>query len=587
INSYLTQKDLSIVQQFSLSGGSTYLLKIPKGGYSIDYANELYLSGLVNYSEPNLFFTNLLQDDPNDPYFPQQWSHRNTGNNIPGGIPGVAGCDMRTDSAWLYTMGDPSVIVAMVDTGIDTLHEDLSSRIIHGLSLDTYNNLPYSWDDNNHGTSTAGIVAAVGNNNLGVTGVAPLSRIFGVKIFNASGYTSSDAIINGLIASWQRGAWVSSNSWGGGSPIAAADNALQDGVNFGRNGKGILWSFATGNENNSAISWPSTNQNVISVGGLSPCNQRKSTSSCDNEWWWGANYGTGLEIVAPAVKIYTTDRTGYPGYSSGNYVSDFNGTSSATPNVSGVCALVLAVDSNLTWDIVRERICETADKIGSYTYNQPGQLGLGEWNAEMGYGKINAYKVVKLTYESIPVEMTSFTAYLVNDEVVINWSTATETNNRGYEIERKSYGQTTWEKIGYIEGSGTTTESKAYSFKDDCVNTGTYSYRLKQFDFDGTVSYSREITLNVKLPLEYSLLQNYPNPFNPSTKIKYSVPENSNVKISVFNTLGEKVAELVNQQKNAGTYEVDFNAANLSSGLYFYRLEAGNKVFTKKMMLIK
>ncbi|HSD63703.1 MAG TPA: hypothetical protein VLB50_07885, partial [Ignavibacteriaceae bacterium] len=117
INSYLTQMDLSVVQQFSLSGGSTYLLKIPKGGYSIDYANELYLSGLVNYSEPNLFFTNLLLDDPNDPYFPQQWSHRNTGNNIPGGIPGVAGCDMRTDSAWLYTMGDPSVIVAMVDTG--------------------------------------------------------------------------------------------------------------------------------------------------------------------------------------------------------------------------------------------------------------------------------------------------------------------------------------------------------------------------------------------------------------------------------------------------------------------------------------
>ncbi len=429
INSYLIQKGMSIVQQFDLSGGETYLIKIPEDQYSIDYANELYLTGLVNYSEPNLFFTNLLQV-PNDPLFTQQWAHKNTGNNIPGGVVGISGCDMRTDSAWGISMGSPNVIVSIVDTGIDTLHEDLSSRIINGLSIDTYNNLPYAWDDYNHGTACAGIVAATGNNNIGVIGVAPESRIFGVKIFNSAGSTNSTAIINGLIAAWQRGSWVSSNSWGGGSPVTAADNAISDGVNFGRNGKGVIWSFAAGNDN-SSLSWPSTNTNVLSVGGLAPCNQRKSPSSCDGETWWGANYGTGLEIVAPAVKIYTTDRSGSVGYTTGNYVSDFNGTSSATPNASGVAALILSVDSSLTWQQVRERICLTADKVGSYTYNQPGQLGLGGWNNEMGYGKINAYEVLKqtvlmmgpsITHTALPNTEQTTGNYVVNCSITPNGS---------------------------------------------------------------------------------------------------------------------------------------------------------------------
>lgn len=320
---------------------------------------------------------------------------------------------------------------------------------------------------------------------------------------------------------------------------------------------------------------------------MSPCNQRKSSSSCDGEWYWGANYGVGLEIVAPAVKIYSTDRTGAPGYTNGNYVSNFNGTSSATPNVSGVCALVLAVDSTLTWDVVRERICETADKVGSYSYNQPGPLGLGGWNTEMGYGKINAYKVVKLTYESIPVEMTSFTADVVGSSVMVNWSTATETNNRGYEIERELSGNTGWENIGFVAGFGTTTRPMSYSFKDTDIKTGTYLYRLKQIDYDGTTSYSGEVTVTVNIPVQFSLEQNYPNPFNPSTRIEYSIPVKSDVRLSVFSTLGEKVADLVNEQKEAGSYGIEFNAGKLSSGMYFYRLEAGNNVLTKKMLLVK
>jgi subtilisin family serine protease len=588
INSQINKRGLFIVQEFDLSGGKTYLMRIPKGEYSIEYANELYLSGLVNYAEPNLYFTNLLQADPNDPFFPQQWSHRNTGNNIPGGISGTPGCDMQTDSAWTITMGSPNVIVSVVDTGIDTLHEDLHERIINGLSINTYSNLPYAWDDNNHGTSCSGIIAATGNNNLGVIGVAPLSRIFGVKIFNSAGNTNSTAIIDGLIAAWQRGSWVSSNSWGGGSPISAADNAILDGVTLGRNGKGVVWSFASGNGNTSSISWPSTNSNVISVGGNSPCNQRKSTSSCDNENWWGSQYGTGLEIVAPCVKIYTTDRSGSVGYSSGNYFSTFNGTSSATPNVSGVAALILAVDSSLTWDKVREYICLTADKVGAYTYNQPGQLNLGGWNNQMGYGKINAYSVVDYTLQNmIPVELTSFSANINHNNVILNWETATEVNNSGFNIERKNSNEQEYQNVGFIAGKGTTTEKSSYSFTDMNLKNGTYFYRLKQVDFNGSSEYSNEIYVDVDVPVAYKLEQNYPNPFNPSTLIKYAIPQEGFVSLIVYNLLGEKIATLVNEVKNAGNYEINFDASQLSSGVYLYKLDSGNSVFVRKMLLMK
>jgi subtilisin family serine protease len=586
VDTYLSENGLTIIREFDLTGGKTYLMQVPQGEYSINYANELYLSGLVNYAEPNLYFTNLLAADPNDPFFPMQWSHRNLGNNIPGGVTGIPGCDMRTDSAWQITMGDPSVIISIVDTGIDTLHEDLHERMIIGLSINTYSNLPYAWDDNNHGTACSGIAAATGNNNLGVTGTAPLSRIFGVKIFNSAGNTNSTAIINGLIAAWQRGSWVSSNSWGGGSPIAAADNAILDGVNLGRNGKGVVWTFATHNGNNSSIVWPSSNLNVISVGGNSPCNQRKSPSSCDGETSWGSNYGTGLEIVAPCVKVYTTDRTGSVGYSSGNYYEFFNGTSSATPNVTGVAALMLAVDSTLTWDKVREYICLTADKVGSYTYNQPGQLNLGGWNNEMGYGKINAYQAVLLTLAGVPVEMVSFNASVIRDAVELSWMTATETNNQGFQVERMSDGGT-FEQIGFVAGFGTTTEPKSYSFVDTKLNSGSYTYRLKQIDFDGSYEYSNEVNAVVELPLEYTLEQNYPNPFNPTTIIKYSIPEDGYVKLAVYNLLGEEVATVVSTFQKAGRYEVNFNASGLSSGVYVYKIEAGNYTASKKLVLMK
>jgi hypothetical protein len=207
---------------------------------------------------------------------------------------------------------------------------------------------------------------------------------------------------------------------------------------------------------------------------------------------------------------------------------------------------------------------------------------------------VNSAKILLTYIKIIPVELTSFTANVNNNgRVVLNWSTATEINNQIFEIERRSdVGQYT--TIGYVEGYGTTTETQEYSYTDKTVGTGTYFYRLKQIDFSGQFDYSKEIEVEVNSPFTYGLEQNFPNPFNPFTLIKYSVPENGFVKLSVYNLVGEEVNVLVSGQVDAGFYETEFDATALPSGIYFYRLQvypanggAGSFVETKKMVLMK
>jgi hypothetical protein len=191
----------------------------------------------------------------------------------------------------------------------------------------------------------------------------------------------------------------------------------------------------------------------------------------------------------------------------------------------------------------------------------------------------------------IPVELTSFTSNLSENGIVLNWSTATEINNSGWNIERKKLNENfeqDWERIGFVEGSGNSTTIQNYSFTDNDLTSGKYQYRLKQIDFDGTFNYSDIIEVEInQLPTEFKLHQNYPNPFNPSTTIKFDLPSAAFVSLSIYNSIGEKVATIVNEQLDAGTHSVRFDASSLPSGIYIYRLTAGNSVFTNKMLLIK
>jgi hypothetical protein len=186
---------------------------------------------------------------------------------------------------------------------------------------------------------------------------------------------------------------------------------------------------------------------------------------------------------------------------------------------------------------------------------------------------------------SLPVELTSFTAQTTSEGVRLSWTTASELNNSGFEVQR-STNQTNWATLGFVRGAGTTTEAQSYSFVDASAS-GRVFYRLKQVDFDGQFEYSNIIEVNAGVPQTFALEQNYPNPFNPSTAISYQLPVAGNVSLKVFDMLGKEVATLVNARQEAGAYTVNFNANNLSSGVYFYRLQAGNFVQTRKMMLVK
>ncbi|OIP55527.1 MAG: hypothetical protein AUK34_12920 [Ignavibacteria bacterium CG2_30_36_16] len=198
--------------------------------------------------------------------------------------------------------------------------------------------------------------------------------------------------------------------------------------------------------------------------------------------------------------------------------------------------------------------------------------------------------VVVIASDAIPVEFTSFIASSNESTVTLNWATATETNNRGFEVERKTTGD--FQVVGFVQGNGTTTERQNYSFVDTDLNEGTYTYRLKQIDFDGRTDYSDLVEVIVSVPKVFSLEQNYPNPFNPSTKINFSLAVDAKVSLKVFDVLGQEVMTLVNGQMAAGRHDVQFNAVGLNSGVYFYRIDAtgvdGNNFSSvKKMILTK
>jgi Secretion system C-terminal sorting domain len=195
------------------------------------------------------------------------------------------------------------------------------------------------------------------------------------------------------------------------------------------------------------------------------------------------------------------------------------------------------------------------------------------------------------TTSALPVELTTFTAFAEENSVALNWETATEVNNYGFEIERQklevSNKKLEWEKIGFVEGHGNSNSPKVYSYIDNTIASGDYFYRLRQVDIDGTFDYSDVVEVNISAPNKFELAQNYPNPFNPKTSIQFSLTNATNVSLVVYNTIGQKVADLINQRMEAGIHNTDFDASNLNSGIYIYMLTTENNTLTKKMILMK
>ena len=187
----------------------------------------------------------------------------------------------------------------------------------------------------------------------------------------------------------------------------------------------------------------------------------------------------------------------------------------------------------------------------------------------------------------LPVTLSYFSFTVVKNNVGLSWTTLSETNNSGFDIERKMESGN-WQKIGFVNGNGTTNEQRKYTFEDKKLKTGNYTYRIKQNDYNGNFEYF-QLRSDVKIDAleKFTLSQNYPNPFNPSTKIDFELPVNGKVTIKVYDIMGREVGTFVNEFKDAGYHTIVFDGSNLSSGIYFYTLSSINIRETKRMLLIK
>lgn len=287
-------------------------------------------------------------------------------------------------------------------------------------------------------------------------------------------------------------------------------------------------------------------------------------STYDGPNGWGASYYnqnycsdlppglTNGSTCLALVNANTAVQGGYAiGYECDNY--KYTGTLTGT-----ALSIRNAINTNSNW-----------------TGNEDGSLSIA----------VNSYSTPNIT-DPLPVELTSFGYSFNGKSIHLNWETATEINNYGFEIERNSK-NSVWEKIGFIAGHGNSNSPKFYNFIDSELKNGTYQYRLKQIDIDGSFELSNIIKVQVNTPSEFQLYQNYPNPFNPSTTITYGIPNKDFVKISVFNSLGEEVKTLLNEEKEAGTYNLQINMSEFSSGVYYYKLSTSKFNQVKKMILMK
>jgi photosystem II stability/assembly factor-like uncharacterized protein len=253
---------------------------------------------------------------------------------------------------------------------------------------------------------------------------------------------------------------------------------------------------------------------------------------------------------------------------------------------------IFFVDSNNGWIVGGGfyKMLKTTDGGDNwYLENIPFSPGLASiyfTDANTGWATGANGTILHTINGSVPVELISFAATTNGNEVILNWSAATELNNQGFEIQRSTEVEEFF-TVGFVNGHGTTTEQQIYSYIDRNLDDGRYYYRLKQVDYDGSYEYSDIVEVNFRAFNSYLFEQNYPNPFNPATTIGFGLQNKSTVNIRILNTTGEEVAVLLNEEKEPGFHQVVFNAANLPSGVYFYQLKAGNYVNTKKMILLK
>jgi kexin len=406
IDSFISTHNLIYLKKFDFSK-NTYLFKSPTSMEGLKIAQEIQNSGKVLYSYPNWFKSMTKKSIPNDTFFKLQWHLYNTGQG--GGIPGE---DINVINVWDYYKGSDKQIIAIVDDGIETGHEDLSENILSNYQwdwVDNDNNPNPVKSDDNHGTAIAGIIAAQGFNGIGVSGVAPGSKLVGYRLLGAT----TDVNIALAMIKNKDIISISNNSWGPfdptfdfpyislSKPSPLIESSIEEGVNTGRGGKGIIYVFAAGNggelNDNSNYNGYANLRHTIAVASTTNFGKKSAYSERGSNIFINApsNFGT--------MSITTTDRTGSAGYSTSNYTFNFGGTSASTAIVSGVIALILDTNPNLTWRDVQHIILNTATKNDPIDPEWETNNADYNINYKYGFGRINAFSAVELAKNWIPV----------------------------------------------------------------------------------------------------------------------------------------------------------------------------------------
>jgi len=436
---------------------------------------------------------------PNDQFYPNNWGHNNTaqlpvyqGGSHSGPGVGTIGFDSNAQAAWDDTqgMGSPAIVIAILDTGVDTAHPDL--LLVTGYDYgDNDSNPMDNSADPGHGTACSGIAAGIGNNTIGVAGMAPGCSVMPLKIATSSGSLEFTAIENALYHCGDNNVDVASMSFGasisyGSSP--STDIALAYAYSHG-----VVLLAATANDNSSSIAYPSNHPNVISVGAASPTGQRKSTSSSDGEYWWGSNYGVNtqdsnnaVDIMAPTI-LPATDISGTGGYSSTNYYMWFNGTSCATPYAAGAAALVLSKNPALTPDEVRTALTSTATDM-----TIDGGAG---WDRYTGYGLVNAQAALASLVPGMPsCQITSpanNSSHFIGSILAIN-VTATDPVSRS--ILRVEYYLNDNDRPSFTDYAS----PYVWNWNTAGQSAGTYTINAIAYDDEGnTASHQISLTLMV------------------------------------------------------------------------------------------
>lgn len=330
-------------------------------------------------------------------------------------------------------------------------------------------------------------------------------------------------------------------------------------------GLGIVVVNSAGNEgfnsSHNTLGAPSDGDSVFAIGAVTSSGTRSSFSSV------GPTVDGRIkpDLMAMGSNVYHAGSFGTNTYWGGD------GTSFSCPLVAGVCALILQKNPALTPMQVREVLRTTASLS-----NNP--------NNQYGWGIVDALDAINSSI--VPVELTSFSANFVNDNVELQWITATETNNNGFEVQRRD-DSSGYETLAFISGNGTTTNRVTYTYVDNNLYSGRYYYRLKQIDYDGSFEYSNEILVDIPIISDFKLYQNYPNPFNPSTKIKFYSPSQENVKIGLYDILGNEIRVLMDEEISQGSYELEIDGSDLASGMYFVKMISKLNQQVIKISLIK